>query len=227
MTISIACTALILTMIMFTQFKTVDETDITAIETMRETELRTELASWKEKYEEIETKIEERDTKIEEYKQELENDENTSSVLESEVKEAESYLGYTNLQGQGIIITLQDKDIYEVGYSNLLKLINELKSAGAEAISINDERIVSTSEITAVNGNIILVNSKKLSGPYVIKAIGDEKYLESALTIKGGYIDEIKLEGLSIEYSIEDNIEIPAYKGEIVFEYAKENEVKE
>ena len=47
MTISIACTALILTMVMFTQFKTVDETDITAIETMRETELRSELASWK------------------------------------------------------------------------------------------------------------------------------------------------------------------------------------
>ena len=71
MTICIGCTALILTMIMFTQFKTVDETDITAIETMRETELRTELASWKEKYEEIETKVEEVDSKINEYKLEL------------------------------------------------------------------------------------------------------------------------------------------------------------
>lgn len=224
MTISIACTALILTMIMFTQFKTVDETDITAIETMRETELRTELASWKEKYEEIDAKIQEKDSIIEEYKQELENDENTSSVLESEIKEAESYLGYTDLQGPGIIITIQDQDIYEVGYSDLLRLVNELRSAGAEAISINDERIVSTTEITSVTGSIILVNSRKLSGPYVIKAIGDEKYLESALTIKGGYIDEIKLNGLSIEYSIEDNIVIPAYSGEQTLEYAKENE---
>ena len=55
MTICIGCTALILTMIMFTQFKTVEETDITAIETMRETELRSELADWKTKYEELET----------------------------------------------------------------------------------------------------------------------------------------------------------------------------
>ena len=53
MTISIGCTALILTMIMFTQFKTIEETDITAIETMRETELREELADLKTKYEAI------------------------------------------------------------------------------------------------------------------------------------------------------------------------------
>ena len=83
MTISIACTALILTMIMFTQFKTVDETDITAIETMRETELRTELADWKEKNEEIEEKIEETESKIKEYRDELENDENSFKLLEN------------------------------------------------------------------------------------------------------------------------------------------------
>ena len=53
LTICIGCTALILTAVMFTQFKTVDQTDITAIETMREAELRTELANWKEKYNEM------------------------------------------------------------------------------------------------------------------------------------------------------------------------------
>ena len=67
LSICMGFTALILTMVMFTQFKTVDQTDITAIETMRETELRTELTSWKTKYEDIETKIEERDSKINEY----------------------------------------------------------------------------------------------------------------------------------------------------------------
>ena len=70
MTICVGCIALILTMVIFTQFKTVDETDITAIETMRETELRSELASWKAKYEEIEEKINEVDGKINEYKEE-------------------------------------------------------------------------------------------------------------------------------------------------------------
>lgn len=222
MTISIACTALILTMVMFTQFKTVDETDITAIETMRETELRSELATWKTKYEELESKIDENENRINEYKTELENDANASTILENEVKEAESYLGKTSLQGQGIVVTLKDNDTRDIIHSDLLELINELNIAGAEAISINDERIVSTSEIVLVNNTMILVNTKRVAGPYVVKAIGDKQYLQSALTIKDGYVDLIKSDGKDIEYYVDDNIVIPAYDGEQVLEHAKE-----
>lgn len=231
LTICIGCTALILTAVMFTQFKTVDQTDITAIETMREAELRTELASWKTKYEDIETKMEERDSKINEYKQELNNGANSLKILEDEVKEAEGYLGYTDVEGEGIVVTLKDTDIYNIENYELLKLVNELNIAGAEAISINDQRVVSGTDITLVNNRIILVNTKKVSGPYIVKAIGDKKYFESALTIKGGYIDEVKASGRDVEYKVEDNIVIPAYDGELEFKYAKENvkekEVKE
>ncbi len=231
LTICIGFTALILTAIMFTQFKTVDQTDITAIETMREAELRTELTSWKTKYEDIETKIEERDSKIKEYKQELNNGASSLQLLEDEIKEAENYLGYTDLQGQGIVVTLKDTDIYNIENYELLKLVNELNIAGAEAISINDQRIVSSSDITLVNNRIILVNTKKISGPYTVKAIGDKQYFESALTIKGGYIDDVRASGRDIEYRVEDNIVIPAYEGELSFQYAKEvvkeKEVKE
>ncbi len=219
MTISIACTALILTMIMFTQFKTVDETDITAIETMRETELRTELADWKEKNEEIEEKIEETESKIKEYRDELENDENSFKLLENEVKEAKAYVGYTSLKGEGITVTLKDTDM-EIRYSDLLNLVNELNAAGAEAISINGERIVSMSDISVVNNAIILVNANRISSPYVVKAIGDKKYFESALTIKGGYIDTIKVDEREIEYNIENNIVIPAYEDEQTLKHA-------
>jgi len=214
MTISIGCTALILTMVMFTQFKTVGETDITAIETMRETELRAELASWKSKYEEIETKIEEREKTIGEYNSELENNQNSLKILENEVKEAESYLGYTALKGEGIVVTLKDNEIYNIDHTDLLRLVNELKVAGAEAVSINDERIIGASEITEINNRIIVVNTKRIAGPYVVKAIGDKKYFESALTIKGGYMDEITAAGKDIDYSVQDNIVIPAYEGE-------------
>ena len=73
MIISIGCTAFILTMIMFTQFKTVEKTDITAIETMSEAELRTELADWKVKYEEIETRLTDAEAKVNEYQSQLAN----------------------------------------------------------------------------------------------------------------------------------------------------------
>ena len=224
MAVAIGCVALILAMLMFTQFKTVDKTDIMAIETMRETELRTELASWKNKYEEIEKKVQEQEEKVSEYKKELENDKKASSTLEAEVKEAEAYMGYTNLKGEGIIVTLSDKDIYNIEYDDILSLVNELNIAGAEAIAINDERIVSMSDITLVNNRIVLVNARKVSGPYVIKAIGDKKYFESALNIKGGYIDKITVNGKGIEYKLEDSITIPAYDGdELQMQYAVES----
>ena len=65
-TIGIACFALML--VMFMQFKVVQQTDITAIETMKESDLRLELKSWNEKYDELNGKYEELVSKINEYK---------------------------------------------------------------------------------------------------------------------------------------------------------------
>ncbi|MCR5186462.1 MAG: DUF881 domain-containing protein [Clostridia bacterium] len=231
MSISIGFVAFVLIVLMYVQFKTVEETDITAIETMRETELRTELASWKSKYEELTAKMTETEMRINEYREKVDDEQNATQLLASEVKEAESYLGLTALQGEGIIITLSDDDngniIY---YSDLIRLVNELNLAGAEAISINDERIVSTSEIMTVNNRIILVNTKKVSGPYVIRAIGDKKYMESELNIKGGYIDLIRADNKKIEYVLDDNVVVPAYvpknETDLNYEYAKKKEVE-
>ena len=73
LSISIGLTALVLSAVTFTQFKTVEQTDITAIETMRETELRTELSNWKTKYEEMNEKLEENQAKVDEYKNQINN----------------------------------------------------------------------------------------------------------------------------------------------------------
>lgn len=223
LSISIGLTALVLSAVTFTQFKTVEQTDITAIETMRETELRTELASWKTKYDEIQLKLGETQAKINEYKSELSNASNASNVAKQEVKDYEKYLGYTDLEGQGIVITLQDNDLKNIESFDLLSLVNELKLAGAEAISINDERIVSISDITMINNRIILVNTRRISGPYIVKTIGDKKYLESAITIKGGFVDEMKANEKTISYELQDNLLVPRFNGNISFDYAKNN----
>lgn len=221
--ISIGCVAFILTMIIFTQFKTVEETDITAIETMRETELREEIASWKTKYDEVDAKLKETENIISEYNQELNNSENSSKILEEEVKEAEKKLGYTDVKGEGIIVTISDGE-KNIEYYDILDLINELNAEGAEAISVNDERIVSTTDIKQVELRIILVNTRKISGPYTIKAIGDKKAMEAALVIKGGYVDRLKIvDGKGIEIKQEDNIVVPAYTKDQKVEYMKEN----
>jgi uncharacterized protein YlxW (UPF0749 family) len=213
--------ALILTIVMFVQFKTVKETDITAIETMRETELRTELSSWKSKYDEIVAKLEDTEEKISNYKEDIENNEENSQLLVQELDDTRAYLGYTDVEGEGICIVIKDTDESQVQSSDLLSLVNELRLAGAEAISINDERIVSTTEIVNVDTRFIIINGKRIVGPFTIKAIGDKKYLDSAISIKGGYVDQIKAKELDIDYSTQDDLEILKYTGEMKLEYAE------
>ena len=189
MTIVIGFTALILTYVMFLQFKTVEQTDITAIETMRETELRTELSNWKTKYEEINEKLEENQAKVDEYKNQINNNSDATETLRNELNKANMIVGYTDVKGEGIEVILEDTEYVNIDANDIIKLINELKLAGAEAISVNEERVVATTDIALVNNVFILVNGNRLSSPYTINAFGDEKYLESSITIKGGYVD--------------------------------------
>lgn len=221
LTIIIGFTAFIFTMVMFTQFKTIEQTDITAIETMRETELREELAKIKSKYDDVESKLQETESKITEYKNQMESEEDSTKILEQELDEAKMYLGYTDVVGEGIIITISDTSSREIESYDLITLVNELKIAGAEAISINDNRVISRTEIVDIGTKYIMMNgNKRISGPYVIKAIGDKKYLESGITLKNGYIDEMKANGKDVSYTLEDEIRINAYDGQIEMQYS-------
>ncbi len=77
-------------------------------------------------------------------------------------------------------------------------------------------------EIYYVNGNI-LVNTKRIISPYIVKVIGSQTYLSSALSLKNsGYIDNCKNEGKTIEMKQEKNIKILAYNGIRQMKYAKE-----
>ena len=132
-TIGIACFALML--VMFMQFKVVKQTDITAIETMRESELRLELANWNEKYNELNERYEELTSKIAEYKAEKESDAQTSQLLQTELEQLNEALGKTDVEGEGIVIQLTDKGgtqlsddvlVDNITSSQLLTIINEL-----------------------------------------------------------------------------------------------------
>ena len=105
-TIAIACFALMT--IMFMQFKVVNETDITSIETMREEELRTELANWKEKYNQAEEQYEEKIAKLKEYNDNEQSTEETSKLVEDELEQINLYLGKTDVQGEGITIKIEE-----------------------------------------------------------------------------------------------------------------------
>lgn len=229
MTITIGLICFILTYVMFMQFKTVEETNITEIEMMTETELREKIASWRTKYEETSEKLTETNQKLAEYKSKRESNQEASELLDKELLQAQIIAGETDVIGNGVVVTLtNNSNTEEIDAQNLILLVNELKLAGAEAISINDQRIVNMSDIvkieTSDGASFILVNKKRVVAPYVIKAIGDQKYLESALTTKTvGFIDQFS-ENATLEK--QNNIRIQKYTEEIKIKYATVKEEK-
>ena len=219
MAITIGISAFVLVAVMFMQFKVVQQTDITSIETMTESELRSELLTWREKYEELQLKYEEVSTKINEYKEEYKSDEETERLLEKELENLKMLLGETDVKGPGIIVTISEEEIEDdrITYEDLLYIVNELKSAGAEAISINGNRVINTTDIVELS--YIRINSKNVLAPYTIKAIGNQTYLESALLGVGGYADELKKWGFTIEIERSEEVTIEAYTNELSYKY--------
>lgn len=222
-TIGIVC--VILVTVILVQFKTVEKTDIAGIETAREEELQTMLSSLKTKYEEIQEKLQDTNNKIQDYKQTIETHNEASELLQKELEQTNLLVGKTNVVGEGVIVTLSDNENMAIEASDLRTLINELKLAGAEAISINDKRILNMTEIVDVGGRF-LINEERVVSPYVVKAIGDQTYLSSALSLKTtGFIDTYKINGKTVEMTNENRINIGEYSSDkklMQFKYAKE-----
>lgn len=219
-TMVIACFALALVMSM--QFKIASETDITSIENMREAELRTELANWKSKYEEVEKKYEETSSKIDEYKQNKESNEDTEKLVDDELQQVNMQLGKVDVQGEGIEVTLRETDNEEISRitaDDLILIVNALKVSGAEAISINDERIINMSDMVDINESFIKINGQRIVAPYIIKAIGNQSYLESSLISNGGPVDEMKKIGQDVSITKSNKVIVTKYNKEIKIKY--------
>lgn len=222
MGIIIGLVCIVLICVMFVQFKTVEETDITAIENMKEDELRTTLSEWKTKYEETYEKYEETIATIDEYNKKIESSEEASELLDKELENSNLIVGNTDIYGEGIIVTLTDNNNQVIVAEDLLELINELRYAGAEAISINDVRIINTTDIVEVGNTLIMVGGQRQSSPYVVKAIGNQAYLSSILSLKNsGFIDKYNNSGKTVTLVANKKVEILKYNGETEIKYIK------
>ena len=222
-TIIVGLVCLVFTAVIFIQFKTINQTDITSLENMREDELRTEISTYKQKSEEIEAQIQETNETLTEYEQALASDQKASELINEELEKSNNLGGKNAVTGSGIIVTLTDTRAQKITSEDLLLLLNELKQSGAEAISINDQRIVYDSYVVDIADTYISVNGERIVSPYAVKAIGNSTYLESGLSKKQyGYIDTKLTEGKDVTLTRQDKITINAYTGNLKFEYAKE-----
>ena len=224
-TITIGIMCFILTMVIFIQINTIRQTNVNELEIMREDELKAEITTLKTRTDEVETKILDTNNRIAEYEEAINAGQEASDLLASELKESEDLLGKTMVTGEGVIITLSS-DTARVGSNDLLELVNLLKDAGAEAISINDKRIIYKSYISYINeGNFITVNGNRIVEPYVVKAIGNTTHLESSVSQKRyGYIDTKISAGKNVTLEKSTEVTIYAYDKALEFNYIKEEE---
>ena len=205
--------------IVFIQFKTANQTNLTDIKNMNEDELKKEIISWQNKYLEANMQLEDTNSKIKEYEGSIYNNKESSEILNKEKEESAKLIGKTNVEGEGIIIVLEDNKEQQITSSQLISVVNELKYAGAEAISINNNRIINSTDIVDVN-YIVMMEGKKISSPYEIKAIGNQTYLSSTLNAKQGLISTYKETGITITMEENNKVRIPKYDGEIKLEYS-------
>ena len=125
-----------------------------------------------------------------------------SEALRQELEQLEIAAGRTDVEGPGVTVILQDSSQtnvtgdeadYLIHDNDLLSVVNELRSAGAEAISLNGERLLANSEIRCTY---------------------------SALTMRNGVVDVLSQWGISVQVTASDLLLIPKYNGTVTYQYA-------
>lgn len=148
-------------------------------------------------------------------------------TIRTQIEEAAVLAGMTRVAGPGVRVTLMSRTgatppgaIFAIRDEDLLKLVNELRAAKAEALSINGQRLTATSAIRLAGAHIN-VNLQRITPPYEILAIGDPVSLRNSLEIKGGLVETLRDWGMEVTVETENRVIIPAYKRPLVYEYAK------
>lgn len=153
----------------------------------------------------------------------LKRDNQESQQLE-ELERLKEVIGLTELKGQGVQIILDDsRDLNAQGTAeaaiahaaDMRDLVNYLWTRGAKAISINNERITSSSSIDCII-NTVMINNTKHTTPFVFNVLGDPRQLQEALQDKNALINiynRVRREGLVFNFSRQKDLTVPAYAG--------------
>lgn len=150
--------------------------------------------------------------------------------LSRELQEMRTLAGLTALEGPGLVVTLndstrpprtgEDPNKTILHYSDIAAVVSELWAAGAEAVAVNGERVVSSTGITCV-GTTILCNTKRMAPPYVIVAIGDPERLSADLRQPGGTLEMLAAFDFPVRITPYARVDLPPYRGIFRFEYAE------
>ena len=194
--------------------------------------LRTEFRNIKEDNEKLRRDLAYYKAREEELARRLASGTSGSKALQQALDEAKMLAGTIAVHGPGVIVTIDDSpkldpaetrqeviEQYMVHDYDIRNVVNELFTGGAEAIAVNEQRIIATSSIRCV-GPPVLVNTIRCQPPYVVKAIGKPDDLEKSLELQGGAVDGLfVLDMIKIEKK--PDVLVPAYEGSTRFNLAR------
>lgn len=153
-----------------------------------------------------------------------------STALRSELERASLTAGLVAVRGGGLKVSLDDSILDEAPTGNVNDLVihsqdvqavvNALWRSGAEAVSINGQRLVSTSAVLCV-GNTLLLNGTVHSPPYVVSAVGAERDRFDGDPLMKRLRKDAELFGLRLSISRVSDLEVPAYRGSTAFSFAR------
>jgi uncharacterized protein YlxW (UPF0749 family) len=148
-------------------------------------------------------------------------------VESDELESLRAAAGLTPVAGTGVTVTLDDApipdegtgdfdlDVYLVHQQDLEGVINALWAGGAEAMMVEDQRIISTSSVQCI-GPVLHLQQRVYAPPYSVTAIGDPDELLAALDASpavGDYKQYVELIGLGYATEVHDEIRMPGYDG--------------
>lgn len=210
------------------QINTVQNSGTSVAKTTAENGLRDSVLRMKQRYENTYKILEKKEEELETLIEDVAKNNDTIKSQKDELTKLNKIIGLTKVEGEGIIVTLADGEPpensllvsdYLVHDYDLIFVVNALFNAGAEAVSINGVRIVSTTGITCA-GNIIKINDEKVGTPFKIKAIGSPERFYGALKMPGGYLDNLEDAGVKVDVKKEESITIDRYTGVYKSEYS-------
>lgn len=202
------------------QIRTIEGINSPVLKIIADDNLRDEVLKWKDRYDTSASNLEKTEKKLEKVRQKATKNDENFKEKEQSIKKYNTILGLTDVNGEGVTVNILTKQLDESTKDYLDNIINELKNAGAESISINNQRLIWSSVISC-EANVIKVNMEKIESPFVIKAIGDTRLLYGALVRPGGYIELLNSTGIKAEVVKSTNIQIQKYNGLINLEHLK------
>ncbi|OBR94934.1 MULTISPECIES: DUF881 domain-containing protein [Clostridium] len=226
--ISVALVCCILGFMLTYQFRVLMKQDNTLnLNNQNSSDVTVEIEQYKKEKAALETKVNDLQNKVKGYEDAAASKSDSTKNLLDELENSRILIGEVDVKGQGVVIYLNpNSNLFGNSVNNhitdkdLVYLVNELRFAGAEAISINDIRVVSRTGIRTA-GNYILINDEKISPSkrIVIQAIGDKSLLYSAMSFPEVFSDLKAICDVKFEKS--DSLTIKKYNKPYKFEYAE------